>query len=164
MALIAVLTCFVVGYTMHPTTAGPTFRQVTADWPGHMKRTVELLTGAVCLFAQGSTGNVGPGPEGFTDDARVLVDRQNNLTSYYPVISEDSQWVVYDQSNCAGNSTCSVISVRPPSATNAIVTVGLASRSPGSSAGQPPTAPQANGGDRRAAGHSAGDDIRDMSF
>jgi hypothetical protein len=62
----------IVGYTMHPTTAGPTFRQVTADWPGHMKRTVELLTGAVCLFAQGSTGNVGPGPEGFTDDARVL--------------------------------------------------------------------------------------------
>jgi len=62
----------IVGYTMHPTTAGPTFRRITADWPGHLKRTVEQLTGATCLFAQGATGNVGPGPEGFTDDARVL--------------------------------------------------------------------------------------------
>ena len=62
----------IVGYTMHPTTAGPTFRHITADWPGHLKRTVEQLTGTVCLFAQGATGNVGPGPEGFTDDARVL--------------------------------------------------------------------------------------------
>jgi hypothetical protein len=33
---------------------------------------VERQTGAVCLFAQGATGNVGPGPEGFTDDARVI--------------------------------------------------------------------------------------------
>jgi len=62
----------IVGYTMHPTTAGPTFRRITADWPGHLKRTVEQLTGATCLFAQGATGNVGPGPEGFTDDAGVL--------------------------------------------------------------------------------------------
>jgi hypothetical protein len=62
----------IVGYTMHPTTAGPTFRRITADWPGHLKRTMEQLTGATCLFAQGATGNVGPGPEGYTDDARVL--------------------------------------------------------------------------------------------
>ena len=62
----------VVGYTMHPTTAGPTFRRITADWPGHLKRTVEQLTGATCFFAQGATGNIGPGPEGFTDDAGVL--------------------------------------------------------------------------------------------
>jgi len=62
----------VVGYTMHPTTAGPTFRRITADWPGHLKRTVEAVTGATCVFAQGATGNVGPGPEGYTDDAGVL--------------------------------------------------------------------------------------------
>jgi len=62
----------VVGYTAHPTTMGPTNRRFSADWPGHLKRTVESLTGAVCLFAQGATGNVGPGPEGFTDDARVI--------------------------------------------------------------------------------------------
>jgi hypothetical protein len=37
------------------------------------------------------------------DDAKILVDRQNNKTSYYPVISEDSNWVVYNQSDCGGN-------------------------------------------------------------
>ncbi len=62
----------IVGYTMHPTTMGPTNRRISADWPGHLKRTVEQLTGATCFFVQGATGNVGPGPEGFTDDARVI--------------------------------------------------------------------------------------------
>lgn len=62
----------IVGYTMHPTTLGPNNRLVSADWPGHLKRTVEQLTGATCLFAQGATGNVGPGPEGFTHRAEVV--------------------------------------------------------------------------------------------
>jgi hypothetical protein len=62
----------IVGYTMHPTTLGPTNRCISADWPGHLKRTVEGITGATCLFAQGAAGNVGPGPEGFTDDLRVI--------------------------------------------------------------------------------------------
>lgn len=62
----------VCGYTMHPTTLGPTNRLLSADWPGHLKRTVEAMTGALCVFAQGATGNVGPGPEGFTDDVRVV--------------------------------------------------------------------------------------------
>ena len=62
----------VVGYTMHPTTLGPTNRLISPDWPGHLKRTVEALTGATCLFAQGATGNIGPGPDGFTDDVGVV--------------------------------------------------------------------------------------------
>ncbi len=62
----------VVGYTMHPTTLGPTNRLISPDWPGYLKRTVETLTGATCLFAQGATGNVGPGPDGFTDDVEVV--------------------------------------------------------------------------------------------
>lgn len=62
----------IVGYTMHPTTMGPTNKQFSADWPGHLKRTVEQLTDATCIFVQGATGNVGPGPEGFTDDPRVI--------------------------------------------------------------------------------------------
>ncbi|CAN5879758.1 hypothetical protein BH24CHL4_BH24CHL4_10250 [soil metagenome] len=61
-----------VGYTMHPTTLGPTSRLVSADWPGHMKRTVEQLTGATCLFAQGCCGNIGPGQDGYTADVRVI--------------------------------------------------------------------------------------------
>ncbi len=62
----------IVGYTMHPTTMGPTNKLFSADWPGHLKRTFEQITGATCIFVQGATGNVGPGPEGFTDDARVI--------------------------------------------------------------------------------------------
>lgn len=62
----------VVGYTMHPTTLGPNNRMISPDWPGYLKRTVETLTGATCLFAQGATGNVGPGYEGFTDDLSVV--------------------------------------------------------------------------------------------
>lgn len=61
-----------VGYTMHPTTMGPSSRLLSPDWPGHLKRTVEALTGATCLFMQGATGDIGPGPEGYTDDVRVV--------------------------------------------------------------------------------------------
>jgi len=71
----------IVGYTLHPTTAGPTFRRITADWPGHLKRTVQRLTGATCVFAQGATGNVGPGPEGYTSDAEVI-RRLGRLVGY----------------------------------------------------------------------------------
>jgi neutral ceramidase len=62
----------VVGYTMHPTTLGPSNRLISPDWPGHLKRTVEAATGATCLFAQGATGDVGPGPDGFTDDVSAI--------------------------------------------------------------------------------------------
>jgi hypothetical protein len=62
----------IAGYTMHPTTMGPTNRLISPDWPGYLKRTVESLTGATCLFAQGATGDVGPGPAGLTDDLRVI--------------------------------------------------------------------------------------------
>lgn len=62
----------ILGYTMHPTTMGPTNRMVTPDWPGHLKRVVERNTGAMSLFVQGATGDIGPGPDGFTDDLRVI--------------------------------------------------------------------------------------------
>lgn len=62
----------IVGYTMHPTFLGPPNRLISPDWPGHMRHTVEQVTGAPCLFAQGATGDVGPGPRGFRDDIRAL--------------------------------------------------------------------------------------------
>ena len=61
-----------VGYTMHPTVMGPTNRLVSPDWPGHLKRSFEQVTGATCMFLQGATGDVGPGPDGYTDDVRVV--------------------------------------------------------------------------------------------
>lgn len=62
----------IVGYTMHPTFMGPPNRLISPDWPGHMRHTVEQVTGAPCIFAQGATGDVGPGPKGFRDDLRAL--------------------------------------------------------------------------------------------
>jgi len=62
----------IVGYTMHPTTLGPSNRLISPDWPGHMKRAVESLTGAPCLFAQGATGDIGPGVVGYTDDVPTV--------------------------------------------------------------------------------------------
>lgn len=62
----------IVGYTMHPTTMGPSNRMLSPDWPGYLKRTVEQITGTTCLFIQGATGDIGPGPDGFTDDLEVI--------------------------------------------------------------------------------------------
>jgi hypothetical protein len=61
-----------IGYTMHPTTLGPSNKKLSADWPGYLKRTVEQVTGAPTMFAQGATGDIGPGPDGYTDDIKVI--------------------------------------------------------------------------------------------
>ena len=37
-----------------------------------------------------------------TGSAAVIVPRQDGITSYYPAISDDDQWVVFDESSCAG--------------------------------------------------------------
>jgi hypothetical protein len=43
--------------------------------------------------------------ETVTDNARVLVSRATGVSSYYPCISEDSAYVVFNTSTCAGGST-----------------------------------------------------------
>ncbi|CAN5677720.1 hypothetical protein BH09CHL1_BH09CHL1_01810 [soil metagenome] len=60
------------GYTMHPTFLGPSNRVISSDWPGQMRKVVEQVTGAPMLFAQGATGDIGPGPKGFSNDLRAL--------------------------------------------------------------------------------------------
>ncbi|MFK7691874.1 neutral/alkaline non-lysosomal ceramidase N-terminal domain-containing protein [Paenibacillus sp. HJGM_3] len=55
----------IVHYSAHPTTLGYTYKLHSPDYPGVVKRVVEQLSGGTCLFLQGATGNVGPGPEGF---------------------------------------------------------------------------------------------------
>jgi hypothetical protein len=56
----------------------------------------DLKTGGQIAIADATPSTV-------MDDARVLVPRVSNITSYYPCVSEDSKWVVYNQSNCGGN-------------------------------------------------------------
>ncbi len=42
--------------------------------------------------------------ETVTDDAHVLVGRGSNLSNYYPCISEDSAYVVFNQSTCGSGN------------------------------------------------------------
>ncbi|MBI4220638.1 MAG: hypothetical protein HY682_10865, partial [Chloroflexi bacterium] len=49
-----------VNYACHPTTLGPANRMLSPDYPGHMRRTVEMNVGGLCLFLQGAAGNQGP--------------------------------------------------------------------------------------------------------
>jgi hypothetical protein len=56
----------------------------------------DLKTGGQIAIADATT-------ESITDDASVLVPRQSGFTDYYPCVSEDSNWVVYDQSSCGSN-------------------------------------------------------------
>jgi hypothetical protein len=40
---------------------------------------------------------------GVNDDASVLVPRESNISKYYPCTSEDSNYVVFNESNCGGD-------------------------------------------------------------
>ena len=42
-------------------------------------------------------------PSTITDNARVLVPRASGVTSYYPCISEDSKFVVFNESTCGSD-------------------------------------------------------------
>jgi hypothetical protein len=59
-----------VNYACHATIMGPANRLLTPDYPGAMKRVVEHAVGGVCVFLQGSAGNVGP-VLGFQADPQV---------------------------------------------------------------------------------------------
>jgi hypothetical protein len=47
--------------------------------------------------------------ETIKDDARLLVPRQSSSTLYYPCVSEDSNWIVYNQSDCGSNANATDI-------------------------------------------------------
>jgi hypothetical protein len=49
-----------VNYACHGTTLSPKNRQISAEWPGVMRREVQAATGASCLFLQGATANLNP--------------------------------------------------------------------------------------------------------
>jgi hypothetical protein len=50
----------VVHYACHPTIMAWENRLFTPDYPGELRRTVERVTGATCLFLQGCAGDAGP--------------------------------------------------------------------------------------------------------
>ena len=68
------LVASIVHYAAHPTTLGYTNQAASPDYPGVTKRFVEKTAGGICLFLQGATGDIGPGPGGFLDRMDVVRD------------------------------------------------------------------------------------------
>jgi hypothetical protein len=60
----------VVNYACHPTTLAWQNTLISPDYPGAMREVVENATGAVCLFLQGASGDIGP-REGLVGDPAV---------------------------------------------------------------------------------------------
>jgi hypothetical protein len=61
-----------VNLACHPATLSPANRLISADWPGVMRREIELATGAPCLFLQGATGNLNPDHPWGPDDLEAI--------------------------------------------------------------------------------------------
>jgi hypothetical protein len=59
-----------LNYACHPTVLGPGNKLTSPDYPGHARRIVEQMTGAMCVFLQGAAGDMGP-VETFVPDVAV---------------------------------------------------------------------------------------------
>ncbi len=62
----------VVNHACHPVVLGQDSNVISADWPGAMRRVVEQVTGATCLFLQGACADVNPLPGEPTSREDVL--------------------------------------------------------------------------------------------
>jgi neutral ceramidase len=49
-----------VNFQTHPVSQTGSVSHISADYVGHMRKVVESLTGATCLFLQGACGNINP--------------------------------------------------------------------------------------------------------
>jgi hypothetical protein len=61
-----------VNFACHPAVLSPKNRQISAEWPGVMRREVEAATGGLCLFLQGATGDVNPRHEWGDQDLAAM--------------------------------------------------------------------------------------------
>jgi hypothetical protein len=61
-----------VNFACHPAVLSPKNRQISAEWPGVMRREVEAATGGACLFLQGATGDVNPRHEWGDQDLAAM--------------------------------------------------------------------------------------------
>jgi Neutral/alkaline non-lysosomal ceramidase, N-terminal len=60
----------IVNYACHPTTLAWQNRQISPDFVGAMRETVETTTGVPCVFLQGASGDLGP-RVGFAGDTAI---------------------------------------------------------------------------------------------
>jgi hypothetical protein len=70
----------VVNYACHPTTLAWENTLISPDYVGSLREEVERATGALCVFAQGACGDLGP-REGFVGDTAVA-DRNGRQVAY----------------------------------------------------------------------------------
>jgi hypothetical protein len=61
-----------VNFACHPAILSPKNRQISAEWPGVMRREVQAATGGACLFLQGATGNLNPKHEWGDQDLAAM--------------------------------------------------------------------------------------------
>jgi hypothetical protein len=61
-----------VNFACHPAVLSPKNRRISAEWPGVMRREVQAVTGAPCLFLQGATGNLNPRHEWGDQDLAAM--------------------------------------------------------------------------------------------
>lgn len=64
----------VVNHACHPVVLGEVSNVISADWPGAMRRVVERVTGATCLFLQGACADVNPLP-GEPTGSEIVLER-----------------------------------------------------------------------------------------
>ncbi|MGW8482474.1 hypothetical protein ACWGJP_05005 [Microbacterium sp. NPDC055903] len=69
-----------VNYACHPTTLAWQSREVSPDYVGAMRETVETATGVPCLFVQGASGELAP-REQYTGDA-TIADRHGRALGH----------------------------------------------------------------------------------
>ncbi|MEY3457063.1 MAG: hypothetical protein RL215_220 [Planctomycetota bacterium] len=70
----------IVNYACHPTTLAWDNTLISPDYVGALRETVEQVSGGLCLFLQGASGDLGP-REGFTGDTAVA-DRNGRELGY----------------------------------------------------------------------------------
>lgn len=70
----------IVNYGCHPTTLAWGNTQISPDYPGALRETVERATGAPCVFLLGACGDVGP-REGYVGETAVA-DRNGRQLGY----------------------------------------------------------------------------------
>ena len=69
-----------VNYACHPTTLAWENQAISPDWVGSMRETIENVSGGICVFLQGSSGDLGP-RDGFVGEAAVA-DRNGRQVAY----------------------------------------------------------------------------------
>ena len=82
------LVAAIVNYACHPTTLAWENTQISPDYVGALRETVEEETGALCVFLQGASGEIGP-REGFTGELAVA-DRNGRQVGHAALCALDA--------------------------------------------------------------------------